>query len=116
MPAVQTASAESVRIAYIEEVTPGTFPVAGNFKLFRKTTDSLDGNVQVKQSQECAGDGQPRSPKQVGLDVTGDLSGELAPSICFQDFMRSALRKTAWGGTITSGALALTINSTAKND
>ena len=112
MPA-STSSAENIRIAYIKEVTPGTTPAPGNFKTFRKTTESLSGDPQVKESQESVGDGQPTGQIQTGLDVKGDLNGELAPTISHQDFIAAAMRNT-WGGTITTGALSLTINTTAK--
>lgn len=106
------SSSDNIKVSYIKQAAFGAIP-AGNFEVFRGTTESLSGDPTTKESDEITGDNLPTGQLVTGLDLKGDLNAELAPTISHQDFMAAAMR-TTWGGTITTGALALTINTSAK--
>lgn len=108
-----TASvSDKIRLSYIKQATKGIVP-AGNWTVFRKKSDNLNGSPKTKESEEATGDGQPTGQYLVGMDVNGDIDGELAPTVSHQDFIAAAMRNT-WQASITTGALALTINISTK--
>jgi hypothetical protein len=106
------SSSDNILLSYIKQTVYGAIPV-GNFTVFRGITESLSGDPTTKEADEITGDNLPTGQLVTGLDLKGDLNGELAPTKSHADFIAAAMR-SAWGGTITTGALALTINTTAK--
>jgi hypothetical protein len=106
------SSSDNIQLSYIKQSAQGTIP-SGNFTVFRGTTESLSGDPTTTESAEVTGDNLPTGQIVTGMDYKGDLSGELAPTLSHQDFLAASMR-SAWTGTITTGALALTINTSAK--
>lgn len=112
--AMQSGSASDlVRLSYIKQTVKGTTP-AGNMTVMRYSSESLTGDPVIKENDEITGDGLPVGQSIMGLNIQGDISGNLAPSVSHQDFILAAMRKASWAASITTGALVLTINSTTK--
>lgn len=103
---------ETIRVAYIKEVTYNTTP-AGNMTLMRFNSESLNGKPTTKESAEVRSDAQPSGQRIVGLEAGGGINAELAPCVAHQDFIAAAMRGT-WGGTLTTGVVSQAINATTK--
>ena len=72
------SSSNQVRIATIKESTYGVTPPAGNFKTARYTSESLSGTPETTESEQIRQDRLSSGQITVGLNVGGDLNGELA--------------------------------------
>lgn len=106
------SSSNLVRVAYKELVTPGVIP-SGDWSTMRKTSESLTGTPTTVESEEARSDRQSNGQVAVGLEVTGDINFEMANSDCYWDYIRSAMKKTAFTPAVTVTA-ALTLDAAAK--
>jgi len=107
------SSANSVRIAVIEETTYGETPAVGNFGTARFTSESLSGSPTTTESQQIRTDRQSSGQIVTGLEVGGGFNFELAPDTVLDDLIRGAMMQDAWV-TDTPVSVDLTIDATAK--
>ena len=104
------ASSSQVKLSYIAESAYGTTPASGNFDVIRFASESLSGTPSFTQSNEIRADRQPTGQVLTGLDVSGTLSGPLAPTKWVTDFLASAMMDE-WNAAITTGATDLDITT-----
>jgi len=106
------SSSNSVRVAFIPEVTYGVTPVAGNFSTARFTAESLSGTPETVESAQIRTDRMSGGQIVTGLTVSGDLNFELAKEAALESFMESAMYNT-WS-TLAAISADLTIDTTLK--
>lgn len=104
------ASSSQVKLSYIAESTYGTTPASGSFDVVRFSSESLTGTPSFTQSNEIRSDRQPTGQTLTGLDVSGTLSGALAPTKWITDMLASAMMDT-WTTAATTGAIDLDITT-----
>lgn len=106
------SSSNLVRVSFIEEVTLGETPVAGDFETVRFTSESLSGTPTTTQSQQIRSDRMSSGQIAVGLEVAGEINFELAKDAGLEKFMESAMLND-WD-TQASQVVDLEIDSVAK--
>lgn len=87
----QASSSNLVRVAFIEEVTYGETPVAGNFETARFTSEALSGSPQTVESKQIRIDRMSSGQVVTGLQVQGNMAYELAKETQLEKFMESAM-------------------------
>lgn len=109
------ASTSKVQLAYLEEATPGTTPVAGTPTLVRTTGESLAYAIQSESSKEINASRQVSDRVHVGASASGGLNIEMnyRGYDPFLEALLGGLFSTAFG---TDGveALTVTIDKTAN--
>lgn len=88
------SSSNRVRLAVIPETVYGETPVAGNFQEARYTSESLSGTPTTTESQTIRSDRQSSGQIVTGLEVTGDISIEMAKETLVDSFLESAMMNT----------------------
>ena len=107
------SSSNLVRLAFIEEVTYGDTPGAGNFDTARFISEALSGTPETVESAQIRTDRQSSGQVSVGLTVGGAINFELAKESELEEFMESAMLDTFLPSALQS-AVDLTIDATAK--
>jgi hypothetical protein len=85
------SSSNLVRITAIEEATYGQTPAAGDFVTARFVSESLSGTPSTTASTEIRSDRTAGGQVQVGLEVGGDINGELSGDPVQTQFIRAAM-------------------------
>ena len=107
------SSSSQVRLAYIAESTYGSTPTSGDFETIRFNSESLSGTPVTNQSAEVRADRQPTGNNLVGIDLGGDVTGNLSPTTWVTDFMEAAMMDT-WNARISSSG-TITLAATGSN-
>jgi hypothetical protein len=85
------SSSNLVRITAIEEASYGQTPAAGDFVTARFVSESLSGTPSTTASTEIRSDRTAGGQVQVGLEVGGDINGELSGDPVQTQFIRAAM-------------------------
>lgn len=85
------SSSNLVRLSVIEEAVLGQTPVSGNFSTVRFNSENLSGTPTTTQSQQIRSDRLSSGFTNVGVEIGGDISFELAKDAVFEKFMESAM-------------------------
>ena len=115
------SDANRSQIAYVEEVTPGTFPGTATMTKLRFTDESLNYNIEGITTNEIRSDRQPTDFIQTGRESVGGVNFELsygAFDAMFEGAMFSDWVGVGTGTTMTITAAAgnynFTLNATAN--
>lgn len=103
------AVADRLKIHRIVETNLGVTPATPTFIPYRKTSDSLNFNINNIQSEETRADAQIADLVQVGADASGDLNFELSYE-AFDAEIAAAVRGT-WGTPLAISASDLSAAS-----
>lgn len=107
------STSSDIEISYLRESTYGVTPGAGNFEKVRHNgTDSFTGTPQTRASDEVRDDRQPAGSIMLGLNCSGGVTGNLAPTQWVKDWMESAMRQ-AWSAKLAPAAASLDITTSA---
>ena len=108
------ASSNRAQLRYILESTFGTTPVVGNPTELRMTGESLKYNIGTDTSKEIRSDRQVSDLTQISATANGGVNIELSYKE-YDDLLEAVFMGTwvEYGTNGTSGALTLTIDSTA---
>lgn len=108
------SSSSQVRVAYLAEATYGVTPATGNFETVRLNSETLSGTPVTNQSAEIRADRQPTGNNLVGIDVAGDITGNLSPTTWVTDFFEAGMLDT-WNARITTGAATVLVEATGSD-
>jgi hypothetical protein len=102
------SSSNLVRITAIEEATYGQTPAAGDFVTARFVSESLSGTPSTTASTEIRSDRTAGGQVQVGLEVGGDINGELSGDPVQTQFIRAAMMQpTAVPALVVTSSIAV---------
>ena len=83
-------------LRYIVEATFGAAPTGSGYREIRHITESLESTTGRAKSSEMRTDRKIIASRRTGVGAAGDISGELAPDLANEDFIRAALHSAAW--------------------
>jgi hypothetical protein len=107
------SSSNLVRLAFVPEAAYGVTPTGVDWDTMRKVSESLSGTPTTTESEEARSDRQAGGQIQVGLELGGDVTFEVASSKCYKDHILAAMKDEAWALPVTSAAEAFTVDATA---
>lgn len=119
------ASADLVRLAYIQETTFGVVPNAGNPRAIRFTGESLKYDVTQTADKEITPDGQANGAAITDAGTTGDIKVHMQYAE-YDDFLAAVLRNswavygtegvgTVFGGTFTTTTVTADVAPTGSS-
>jgi hypothetical protein len=103
------SSSNLVRLSYIKEATYGETPVTGDLTQIRYTSESLSGEPVQVESEESRTDRASGGQIVAGLEIAGDLSGELSHGVAYSEMMLSVMKWPSWEVAVPSTASQLDI-------
>lgn len=104
------SSGNLIQHSYLKEAIYGELNAAGDFQSISKTSAAFTGTPVVTQSATVRSDRLPSGNIITGLDITGDLSNELASTVIHDEFI-AATMMNPWDATPVPVTLDLAYNS-----
>lgn len=103
------SSSNLVRIAFVPEDVYGETPDGVEWDTMRKVSESLSGTPTTTESEEARSDRQAGGQIQVGLELGGDITYEVAASQCYKDHILAGMKDEAWSVALETPAEAFTV-------